>query len=82
MGTYTVISPFKTATRRFAAGQQVTEVDLDGSLTPRDRIRLKQIEANPEETVTEEPVVETDRSAAATEPLDEAAADGNEHPND
>jgi hypothetical protein len=34
-------------TRRFAAGQTITDVDLDGSLTLTDRVRLGQIAAPP-----------------------------------
>lgn len=43
MSGYTVTTPFNTPTRRFAAGQPVTEADLDGPLSLEDRIRLGHI---------------------------------------
>lgn len=47
MADYTVAKPFNTATRRFAAGQSVTDADLDGPLSLADRVRLGQIAALP-----------------------------------
>ena len=45
MSGYTVTTPFNTPTRRFAVGQSVTEADLDGSLTLKDRVQLGHITA-------------------------------------
>ncbi|MBP2302523.1 hypothetical protein [Azospirillum picis] len=45
MAEYTVLTPFNTPTRRFAAGQKVDGSELEGPLTLDDRIRLGQIAA-------------------------------------
>ncbi|WP_372397101.1 hypothetical protein ABMY26_23820 [Azospirillum sp. HJ39] len=47
MAEYTVVTPFNTPSRRFTAGQTVTDTDLDGLLTLEDHIRLGNIAAPP-----------------------------------
>jgi len=45
MSTHTVVTPFNTPTRRFTAGQPVTEADITGPLSLAERVALGQIEA-------------------------------------
>lgn len=65
MSKHTVAKPFSTPSRRFAAGQPITEADITGPLSFAERVALGQIAAPAPEPEAPAPEVATPKGKPA-----------------